>query len=466
MTGIAGAATQAPIGPNTPPAAAPGAPSTAAQPAAPVSPVAPTAPGTAPAGRAISLEEAIQIAYQNQGAVAVAEETVEQARQRVRQARVGTLPQVTAGVGYRLSGTSTLGGLFGSGPRVAGVGGTTTLGDTIQSNPGLQPTVGLTYTPFDSGLTRTQVRQARATVESNQAGLISTRNNLSLTVATNYLVQLRSQQLLGLRRVQEQLALEQLRSVDARIAAGSAAVADRALILSQYRNTQVDRIQAENDLRVSAVQLRNSMGLPVGAPLELVERAQNEQSVPSVELLREEARRRRPEVIQDEALVRVAEAGQAIARIGRKPRLDTTIQFNVNPNNPTTRSDYAIGANVSLPLFDAGLTQARELEARSQVQAAEARLEQTKKDVASDVEQAYLTLVNARERLQAARLAVDASRVNLEAATARYRLGAAGTTVVDLIQAQVQFATASNSAITALYDVQLAQAQLDRAIGR
>jgi outer membrane protein TolC len=243
-------------------------------------------------------------------------------------------------------------------------------------------------------------------------------------------------------------------------------VADEALILSQYRNSQVDRIQAENDLHVSANTLRNSVGLPVGAPLELVERAENQISLAPVETLREEARRKRPEVAQDEARVRAAEQGQSIARIARKPRINTNFVFNVNPNNPADRSNYAISANVSVPVFDGGLTEAQERVAKSQIQAAAAQLEQTKKDVASDVEQAYLNLVNARERLQAARLAVDASRVNLEAATARYRLGAAGTTVVDLIQAQVQFATASNSAITALYDVQLAQAQLDRATGR
>ena len=446
------------------------------RPVAKPSPVATNPPSAAPAGRPVSLEEALQIAFQNQGSVAVAEESVEQARQRVRQARVGTLPQVVGSVGYQLNGTSNLGGIFGggSGGSSSGAAGggagsgtaTATTPDFIQSSPGLQPAIGLTYTPFDSGLTRASVRQARADVEGSQAGLVVTRNNLSLTVTTNYLLQLRAQQLLALRHVQEQLAEEQLRSVQARIAAGSAAVADQALILSQYRNTQVDRIQAENDLRTSANTLRNSMGLPVGPLLELVERSENQVNVPPVEDLREVARRHRPEVAQDEAAVRAAEAGQSIARIGRKPRLNTSVVFNVNPNTPANRSNFTIGANVAIPIWDAGLTQSRELVARSQIQAAVAQLEQTKKDVAADVEQAYLTLVNARERLAAARLAVDASRVNLEAATARYQLGAAGATVVELIQAQVQFATASNSAITALYDVQLAQAQLDRAIGR
>jgi outer membrane protein TolC len=61
---------------------------------------------------------------------------------------------------------------------------------------------------------------------------------------------------------------------------------------------------------------------------------------------------------------------------------------------------------------------------------------------------------------------VEAAQVNLEQTTARYERGLAGVTVVDLIQAQVQFADASNSAIQALYDTHFAQAQLNRAIGR
>src|SRR5436190_225596 len=51
----------------------------------------PPAPAPAPAlERPLSLQEAIQIALQNHARIAIAEESLEAARQRVRQARVGT----------------------------------------------------------------------------------------------------------------------------------------------------------------------------------------------------------------------------------------------------------------------------------------------------------------------------------------------------------------------------------------
>jgi outer membrane protein TolC len=82
------------------------------------------------------------------------------------------------------------------------------------------------------------------------------------------------------------------------------------------------------------------------------------------------------------------------------------------------------------------------------------------------VGQAYFNLISARERTQAGRLAVEAAQVNLAQTTARYQRGVAGTTIVELIQAQVQFATANNNLINAIYDAHIARAQLSRAIGK
>lgn len=434
--------------------------------------VATATPPEAEPQRPISLQEAIQVALQNHARLAVAEEGVEQARQRVRQARVGTLPNVVGEVGYRGQGTTNLGGLFGPEPTqtIATPGApprrVRVERDTVQFNQGLQPRFTLNYNIWDGGQTRASVRQARFGVESSSANLAAARNNQTFEVTTNYLFQLRSQRLLELRLAQERLALEQLRSVEANIELGAAAVADRALVASEYQNRRVDRIQAENDLRVAANSLRNSMGLPVGPPLTLVELPERLDPLPPLESLRETALRQRPEVSQAVAQVRIAEQSVTLARITRKPRLDSAFSFNLRPNDPFTRGDWAVGAAVSMPIWDAGLSHAREQEARHGVSSSAAQLEQTRKDVVADVEEAYLNLVNSRERLAASRLAVEAAQVNLEVTTARYRSGLGGTNVVDLVTAQVQFANANNAAISALYDIYLAQAQLERAIGR
>src|SRR5690606_29157724 len=111
--------------------------------------------------------------------------------------------------------------------------------------------------------------------------------------------------LLELRRAQEELALEQLRSVEKRIEEGAAAEADRALPLSEYRNRQVDRILAENAVRVTANNLRNTMGLPTGPPLQLVDLSEDTAPVASPDELIAISEQNRPEIAEAQAALRI-----------------------------------------------------------------------------------------------------------------------------------------------------------------
>ncbi len=406
--------------------------------------------------RPVSAEEAVQVAFQYHANAAVAEENLAASRARVREVRTGTLPRVNGEVSFTGRGNSALRGAFGP----------TRTQDDFRTDFGPQPRVSVQYNLYDGGQTRQAIRQARAGVDGSQAGLVATRNNLAFTVINNYLRQLQSERLLELRTVQVEVAKEQLRQVDARIETGAAAAADRALPLSTLRIREVDLRVAQNNVLVSANTLRNSMGLEVGPPLRLVEVQEDASALLPLESLRDVAIRQRPEVAQDEASTRASQASVSIARIGRKPRVDTAFGFNLTPNNVVSRSDFVISTMISMPLWDAGLTHAREQQARNQAQIAAIRLEQTRRDVSADVQEAYLNLVTARERFQVSKLAAEASQVNLTAQTERYARGANGVTVVDLIQAQEQFATANNNTIAALYDILRAQAQLNLAIGR
>ena len=87
-------------------------------------------------------------------------------------------------------------------------------------------------------------------------------------------------------------------------------------------------------------------------------------------------------------------------------------------------------------------------------------------DARNEVEVAYFNLVSALQQVQSSQASVVAADANLRATNERFRLGAAGVGVVELVQAQTQFFTANNNLVQARYDVVLAQAQLQRATGR
>ncbi len=252
--------------------------------------------------------------------------------------------------------------------------------------------------------------------------------------------------------------------MEARIEAGAAAPADRALPLSELRNRQVDVVQAENDLAVSAVTLRQLMGLPTGPALELQE-VTGEPQAGELEQWLDAALRDRPELAEARARVESAAAALEAARVRRSPRVDVGAAYDLTPASDSRRQDWTVAAAVSMPLWDASLTAAGVAEAKARLRAAQAALEQEEKDVASEVTRAYRNLVSALERMQATQAALEAARVNLESETERYRLQAAGSSVLALQTAQVQYATASTNDIQARYDVQSAWSQLQQAIG-
>src|SRR5258708_3511927 len=82
----------------------------------------------------------------------VAQANLEQFRNRVPEARAGTLPNVTGGVSYGGSGFNDIGSIFGN------------VRQRTSFDHGPQPTIQLRATPFDSGQTRYAVRSAQSDV--------------------------------------------------------------------------------------------------------------------------------------------------------------------------------------------------------------------------------------------------------------------------------------------------------------
>lgn len=430
------------------------APATPAPPApavpAPASP--PIINGQLPADRPITLDEALAIAFRNHANVLVAQQDLEAARQRVAQARAGTRPNVTGSVGFTERGVFDFGDIFGPGE------------NSNLSDDHATPDIAARQVLFDHGQTRLQVRQANAGARSAFAGVDNAYVNLGFQVTSDYVNLLRAQALLAVNDEQVRLAQQQLDLVRARIQAGTAAQSDEAPVLTQFRLAQESRIRAQNSVRVSSSLLRNSLGLPLGPAPNVVDLPAGELMVPELAASVQEAYRLRPDLRQDEESVRIAEASLELARLRRKPILSATAGLNITPTERNARGSWSVFTGISMPIWDAHVTRSREAEASANLGGASARLEQTRKDVDADVEQAVLSLASARERVEASQASVEAATVALQAANARFEVGLAIS--IEITDAQVNYIQARNTQITALYDYYIARAQLDRAIGR
>jgi outer membrane protein TolC len=125
---------------------------------------------------------------------------------------------------------------------------------------------------------------------------------------------------------------------------------------------------------------------------------------------------------------------------------------------------------VTLPIFDGGLARERLREAQGVVAGAEVSRRQATDLVQVDVQQAYILLVQARDRVAVSDVEVAQAQESYRLAIVRYNAGVSQQPGVspqlEFSNAQNALALAQSNHINALYDYNNARAQLDRAVGR
>lgn len=122
---------------------------------------------------------------------------------------------------------------------------------------------------------------------------------------------------------------------------------------------------------------------------------------PEYAALLQEALRTRPEILESEAQISAAQRGVQYARRSTLPSLNVSVSDIYSPNAAgfTRRNIGAVTLGISIPLFEGGLARARQQEARGQVASAQVNRRQAVDQTQVDVQQAYIGLVQARNRV-------------------------------------------------------------------
>lgn len=193
---------------------------------------------------------------------------------------------------------------------------------------------------------------------------------------------------------------------------------------------------------------------------------------PEYDLLLRDALNNRPEVLEGDAQIAAARRGVRYAERSSLPTFSLGLSDTYTPNAAgfTRRNEAAVVLGVNVPLFDGGLARARVREARGVVANAEINRRRFVDQVQVDVQQAYIALVQARNRVAVANVGVAQAREANRLARVRYTAGVSQQTGVspqlELGNAQNTLTQAENNQVNALYDYNTARAQLDRAVGR
>ncbi|MEJ5251782.1 MAG: TolC family protein [Armatimonadota bacterium] len=400
----------------------------------------------------LTLKDAIRIALQKHPSVAIAKNQLEQAKARRQQAEARYFPTISPSATYVNQQTRTA--LPGFGTRVGSIDETRT-------------DVSLRQTIFDSGQREISAAQARRSVESAEQAYREAVQQKVLSVTTAYYELLRRMALQKVAEANVQRAQQTVDVVKAQVEVGVAAQKDVLQAEAELANAQVSLIQARNQVRLAEASLRNELGIGQEVPLQVAEVGDKEaEQLPplgSLEAYLQEAFAQRPDYQRQRISSEIQRLSLRLAQIqaGIQIQSDFTYGRRIDPDPGDTRS-FTISA--SYPLFDGGAARAAVRESRAGYDSALQQMEQLKLTVRLDVEQAYLTRAEAQERLNAARKALEAAQVNYQAALESRKEGV--SSLIEVINAQVALVNAETNYVQAIYDLLVADARLQRAVGK
>lgn len=395
----------------------------------------------------LTLEEAEQIALQNNPQIAASRYLAQAAAEAPKELR-GTQYPVFTGA---FSGVGTDGG-----SRIAAGG---------LNNPALYNRIGsgvaLSQTLYDFGRTHDLVETARLRAQAQDQSAGATREAVILNVRRAYFAALRAAALVEVARQTvsnrqllydqvETLAKNRLKSdLDVRFA--SVNLADARLLLATNQN-----------LREAALaDLAAAMGIPQPASMELMEAALPAPLASEMDVLVHQAVRNRPEIRALRFEQSAAERYVAAEHKLLFPTFGLLAAAGVAPvGDDAVRKHYGgVGVNVSIPIFNGWQFRARQAQADYRARAVERQTKDLENRIERDVKTAYLAVKSAIERMSLTAQLLEQARLALELAQGRYDLGL--SSIVELSQAQLNVTTAQIANTNSRYDYQLQRSILD-----
>jgi outer membrane protein TolC len=248
--------------------------------------------------------------------------------------------------------------------------------------------------------------------------------------------------------------------VQAQIDAGDAAPVQIHAVRAQLHSAQLELASAQTQAAVARASLRLALGNPTGE-INIADVWRKPDSLPDLVDCLEGAFGRRPDVRQQEALVRAAQVGVKLARIAATPQLSIVGGGEYGRHDGQSGPSWSIFGGLSQTIFDGGATKAAVDGARAQLRSAEAQREGLKQNVRLQVESAWWALRHAAEAIARSEAAQAEARAALAGAETRFAANVG--IVLEITDAQVRAEQADIGVVQAYYDYNVALADLQRA---
>ena len=410
----------------------------------------------------LTLDEALALSRENRPALRVARAQVEAAQARARQALAPLLPSVSLNLGYSRS-TGNFVARPGTLPSSVDTASSISLASSDYWNGGLQ--VSATLWDFGQGWQRYQA--SLSTAQAQEALEKSQQRTSGYAVRSLFFAAASQRELVSIAKAALENTEAHFAQIDGSVKVGTRPEIDLAQARADKANARLTLLNAKNGYSVARAQLTQALGVDAPPTWEIVD-------VPAVEIdgegqelsaLIPEALASRPE---EAALRAQVEAQQRTLRGIRGaywPSLGIQLGGTLASRQlPAIVPNLSGQLSINWPLYEGGVTTAREREGDATLRALEALHDDLTLQVRFELQQALLNLAAAKEAVEVAAEARSAAAEKLRLAEGRYKAGAGSA--LELSDAQVGATSAAGQEVQAKFTLSTARAALVAALGR
>ena len=408
---------------------------------------------------ALNLDDAMLRAFQTNPTVSIAQYELDSARASYNAARQ------SRGISITASHTTKRGGYDDNIIKKTDATGAWT--GEYWKNIGNNHSNGLTASLpiFTGGKLSGTIKQAKANYQYNEVGVQRTYNEMRSTVTDGYFNMLQADNIQKLSAESVTRLEDHLKNVQAQYDVGVVAKVDVLRSQVELANAKQTLIQAENSYQVAEANMNKIVGLPMDTNLKLDNLLVYNAYDKNMDDCLAYAAEHRPELMQAKYNVDAAKGALMVARSGHMPQVAASASQSWSDSNwpGDEKGNWGVGVNVSMNVFDTGVTLSKIHGAEADLKKAEETYRNTVDSVNLDVRSNYLGLREAEKRISTTKLAVEQADEDYRIAQLRYMSGVGTNT--DVLDAQVALTQAKTNYTKALYDYNTSKTALETSIG-
>ncbi|MCL2290490.1 MAG: TolC family protein [Bacteroidetes bacterium] len=331
---------------------------------------------------------------------------------------------------------------------------------------------GLNMDLFQGLRTHHQMKSDKLNLEATLFDIESAKENIELTVTAYYLQILLNKEILEVYKTQVISSQEQVDRIQLLVNNGKSSDAELYAAKATLATDQVAVVEANNAVRLSTLDLAQLMNYPdvsnFGIATEADDVGIDEILNKNVDVYHvvENALQNRPAI--KAALTRIEQAKRTIKvyQSGWYPTLGFSASFGTGyfyrfkeisgfPNQPfgeqfRNNARQSLGLSLYIPIFDKLSTHYNVKQQRINVKAQELQLEETRRILIKEIEQAYVNAVASKEKYLASQVANTSSAIAFQYEEVKFNAGS--STNFEFNDARNKYLQAQSNLIQAKFD--------------